>query len=367
MNEIYAQGCVAVRSGCGVNVGGGAVLPKGQWQAGSSFRYFQSYKHFRGKHEEKHRVEQGSEVINDSFFMDMLLSYGISDRLTANFVLPFVYYHRTSMYEHGGNPRADDPATPQNEFWAGSRHATSAGGLADIRLGASYWLLDPAKHHKSNVSVGLGIKLRTGDYRAQDTYYNQGPNKDQQVVADVDQSILPGDGGTGATFELQGYHAFSEKLLLSGLFFYLANPRESFTITSRSGGTSERSVSDQYAARLGVTWLAGVPGLSFYGGVRGEGVPSEDLIGGSEGGRRPGYAISAEPGVNYSIRNLGLTLTVPVAIERNRVQSVSDKQRTAETGTYTIGDAAFADYLINFAVAWRFGGTKAPVIDVNGQ
>ncbi len=367
IHQSFGQGCVAIRSGCGANVGGGAILGKGQFIAGTNFRYFQSYKHFRGKHEEPHRVEQGSQVINDSYFIDMLLSYGISDRLSANFTLPYVYFNRTSMYEHGGNPRADNPATEDvDETWAGDRNATSAGGLADIRIGASYWLLDPAVSTKTNFAVGLGIKLRTGDYRAQDTYYNQGPNKDQQVIADVDQSILPGDGGVGATFDIQGYHSFTDKIIASGTFFYLSNPRESFTIRSRNGGTSERSVSDQYAARLGAIYVAGKQGLSFYGGGRIEGVPSSDLIGGDEGGRRPGYAISVEPGVNYGFRNASFSLTVPIAVERNRVQSFSDKQRTKETGEYTIGDAAFADYLINFSFAYRFGGmAKHRTMDVN--
>lgn len=362
----FSQGCVAVRSGCGANVAGGAVIGKGQWMTGSNFRYFQSYKHFRGKTEETHRVGQGSEVINDSYFTDLFLSYGISDRLTANFVLPFVYYNRTSMYEHGGNPRADDPETPDiNEAWAGDRNATSAGGLADIRFSVNYWLLDPAVATKTNFSIGLGVKLRTGDYRAQDTYYNQGPNKEGQVVADADQSILPGDGGVGATFDFQGYHTLTERLIATGNFYYLSNPRESFSFISRNGSISQRSVSDQYAARLGAVLVAGPAGLSFYGGGRVEGVPSSDLIGGDEGGRRPGYAISVEPGVNYGFRNMSFSLTVPVAVERNRVQSFSDKQATKETGEYTIGDAAFADYLVNFAISYRFGGMKHQTIDVN--
>jgi hypothetical protein len=43
---------------------------------------------------------------------------------------------------------------------------------------------------------------------------------------------------------------------------------------------------------------------------------------------------------------------VPVALERNRIQSVPDKIRTEKTGTYFKGDAAFADYSINFGVAF---------------
>lgn len=351
--EVLAQGCIAVRSGCGVNVGGGAVLGKGQWNAGTNFRYFHSYKHFRGKHEEKERVENGTEVINDSYFFDLQASYGLTDRLSLNLVLPFVYHERSSMYEHGGNPPSG----------LGDRHMTYAKGLGDVRLSASYWVLDPEVHASSNFSIGLGIKPPTGDYRAQSTFYNQGENRDQTITSGVDQSIQPGDGGFGITFESQGYHSISDHLVLSGVLYYMINPQEQYSLENR-GRTREYSIADQYAARLGALYVSSVQGLGFYGGARVEGVPSSDLIGGDEGFRRPGYIVSLEPGVNYAVRNMAFSLTVPVAVERARVQNFSDKQATAETGEFRNGDAAFADYLINFGFTLRFGGMKH-TIDVN--
>ncbi|MEQ8472788.1 MAG: transporter [Marinoscillum sp.] len=359
----YSQGCVAIRSACGANVGGGVFLEKNQWQAGTNFRYFRSYRHFRGKHEETERVENGTEVINNSAFLDLQLSYGLTDRLSLNFVLPFVYHHRTSMYEHGGNPTGvDDSDTPDfdESTWQGDRNATVASGLADIRFSASYWLFEPAS--KGNLSVGLGFKLPSGDYRAQDTFYNKGDNKDEEITADVDQSIQPGDGGFGVTLDLQGFYSLTDNITLTSNFYYLSNPRESFEYTNFRGSTSDRSVPDQYAARLGAFYMTSIHGLGLYAGGRVEGVPSSDLIGGDEGGRRPGYAVSVEPGISYGMRNFSLNLTVPIAVERARTQSLSDKQTTSETGVFRNGDAAFADYLINFGFTYRFGGQK-PVID----
>lgn len=346
-NKAFSQGCIAVRSGCGVNVGGGAVLGKGQWNAGTNFRYFHSYKHFRGKHEETERVENGTEVINDSYFLDLQMSYGLTDRLSLNFVLPFVYHERSSMYEHGGNP-------PNG---LGDRHMTYSKGLADIRLGASYWMLNPETHAGSNFSLGLGVKPATGNYRAESTFYNQGDNRDQTISSGVDQSIQPGDGGFGITFESQAYHNLSENLVLSGVLYYMVNPKEMYSLENR-GSNRQYSIADQYAARLGALYVSSVPGLGFYGGARVEGVPSSDLIGGDEGFRRPGYIVSLEPGVNYGVRNMAFSLTVPIAVDRARVQNFSDKQRTAETGEFRNGDAAFADYLINFGFTLRFGGMK---------
>ncbi|MEQ9378864.1 MAG: transporter [Imperialibacter sp.] len=354
ISEAFSQGCIAVRSGAGVNVGGGAVLGKGQWNAATNFRYFHSYKHFRGKHEETERVENGTEVINDSYFLDFLVAYGISDRLSVNFVLPFVNHARSSMYEHGGNP-------PNG---LGDRHFTYSSGLADIRFGASYWLLDPATHAGSNISLGLGMKLPSGNYRAKGKFYNQGPNRDQVITSGLDQSIQPGDGGVGITFESQAYHNISEKLVVSALLYYMVNPREKYSTTNFRGSASELSVSDQYAARLGALYVTPVQGLGLYGGARLEGVPASDLIGGDEGFRRPGYIVSLEPGVNYGVGNMAFSLTVPIAVDRARVQNFSDKQRTKETGELVNGDAAFADYLINFGFTYRFGMARHTV-DVN--
>lgn len=361
--DTNAQGCVAIRSGCGANVGGGAILGKGQWQAGTNFRYFHSYKHFRGKHEETERVENNTEVINDSFFLDFLVSYGLSDRLSLNVALPFVYHDRSSIYEHGGNPRVDNPDTPEDEFRAGgTRNTTSSKGLADVRLSASYWLLDPAKSTGSNISLGLGVKLASGDYRAQDNFYNQGDSGDEIVLSGVDQSIQPGDGGYGATIDVQAFHTLSQNVILSTNLYYLINPREYYTLEAR-GSSRDFSVPDQYAARLGALVMTPIPGLFFYGGGRVEGVPSSDLIGGDEGFRRPGYAISLEPGLSYGVRNTAFNLTVPIAVERNRTQNFSDKASGGH------GDAAFADYLINFGFSWRFGGKAASstVLDVSSE
>ncbi|MDX1543943.1 MAG: hypothetical protein R3214_08355, partial [Christiangramia sp.] len=44
---------------------------------------------------------------------------------------------------------------------------------------------------------------------------------------------------------------------------------------------------------------------------------------------------------------------VPVAIRRERPQSLTDLETQIATGNPRNGDAAFADYLINFGVAFK--------------
>lgn len=349
IGRTFGQGCVAIRgfSTCGGSTGGGIILQPGESLVGTNFRYFKSFRHFRGTHQEANRVEDGTQVINHSYFVDLSLNYAISSRITASLTIPYVNHSRSSMYEHGGNP-------PNG---LGERHTTAASGLADMRIGAGYWIFNPETSHKGNMTVGLGLKFPTGNDGAKDIFYNQGPDKDQDIEAVVDQSIQPGDGGLGITFEMQGYMMLSENLLINGNIYYLVNPRETNGVLTRSG-SSEYSVPDQLAVRLGVNYISPVHGLAFYLGARDECVPSSDLIGGSAGYRRPGYVISMEPGLNYSLGNVSAFFSVPIALVRNRTQSYQDKIRTEETGVFTQGDAAFADYLINASISWRFNTRK---------
>jgi hypothetical protein len=89
-------------------------------------------------------------------------------------------------------------------------------------------------------------------------------------------------------------------------------------------------------------------------GLREECIPVNDSIGGSNGFRRPGRILTTVPGATYNLRNVNLFAYVPVALSRNRTQSVPDKITTALTGKYTQGDAAFANYSVNIDAAFKF-------------
>ena len=349
----FGQGCVAIRgnAACGSSLGNTLNLGKGEFNTLLNFRHFKSFRHFRGDEEETHRVEEGTEVVNYSSFVDFGLTYGITDRLYANAILPFVFHNRSSMYEHGGNP-------PNG---LGERHETSASGLADIRLGVGYWLFDPAEHD-FNYAIGIGVKLPTGKYDYTDLFYNQGENRDQDVERVVDQSIQPGDGGYGIALDLQGYHPISHSFGLSSNLFYMLGIQESNGVLTRNG-SSEFSCPDQYAARIGGAYNS-MSGLNFYLGGRIEGIPATDLIGSSAGYRRPGHAVSVEPGIGFIKNSFSVFASAPIAVYRNRIQSFQDKERTAETGVYRHGDAAFADYLVSVSFAYRFGNKQHAIMNV---
>ena len=344
LSQSQGQGCVAIRSfsGCGSASGASAFLGKGEFMLGTNMRYFKSFRHYRGKEEEVERLHNNTEVVNKSSFLDFSVNYGICNRLYASATIPFVFHKRTSLYEHGGNSY-------------GYRGETSSSGLSDIRLGVGYWLFNPSKVENFNYAIGVGVKLNTGKYDVKDTFYNQGSEKNDERLLVVDQSIQPGDGGVSPSLDVQGYHIISDRISITTTLYYLFGIKESNGVLIRNqpeGGT-EFAVPDQYLARLGLSFVSPLQGFSMYIGGRLEGVPAEDLIGGSDAYRRPGYSIAIEPGLNYNTSNFAINLSVPYSLVRNRTQSYLDKVRTEETGNYTHGDAAFADYLVNFGVTYR--------------
>ncbi|REG88476.1 transporter [Algoriphagus antarcticus] len=156
----YPQGCVAIRqfSGLGNAVGQGNMLNEGEWNVSANYRYFKSFRHFRGTEQEHERLTDHTEVINKQHGLDFNVSYAFTERFYGILSLPLQYNERSSLYEHGRT----------------ERHTSYSQGLGDMRIGVGYWLLSGEKAKKGNTAIGLGIKFPTGDYAAKSTFYNQG-------------------------------------------------------------------------------------------------------------------------------------------------------------------------------------------------
>lgn len=344
---LQAQGCVAIRHfSCSVgNTLENNLLQEGTFQIGMNYRYFKSFRHFRGTEEEPDRVANETEVVNHAHAWDFTLNYGITERFYAGITIPTVINTRSSLYEHG---RVE-------------RHITYSRGVADIRIGAGYWLLDPETHSNSNIAIGVGIKLPTGSYNASDIFYNVGPEGGPETRP-VDQSIQPGDGGFGFTLDFQYYQRLTNQLFGYAGGFYLLNPRNiNETRTFRETlspilmNEAIMSVPDQFSIRTGLSTSIS-SSFSASLGARYEGIPVEDIIGDSDGFRRPGNVLSIDPGISFMKNNFSINLNVPIAVRRERPQSLTDKETSEMTGTFRNGDAAFADYLINFGISYSFSG-----------
>ncbi|MCU7552437.1 hypothetical protein OCK74_25180 [Chitinophagaceae bacterium LB-8] len=353
--QAYSQGCVPVRST------GSSVIERPssskkaqspQWTFSATNRYFKSFRHFVGDVEQKQRLENGTEVINKSYTLDLNAVRYLNRRWAISMNVPLIANTRSSLYEHGNV----------------DRHSTESYGMGDVRLTAYSWLLNPKKFKKGNIQAGLGVKLPTGNYKYDDYFYTGVSGV--KVLGPVDQSIQPGDGGVGIITELNNFYSFNKRLSFYSNLLYLVNPRETNGVSTARGrtpspasiiyGSDVMSVPDQYMARLGanVTFLKK---FVFSGGARIDGIPAKDLVGGSNGFRRPGYIISAEPSLTFRTKKMSTFLTVPIAFERNRIQSVPDKVRSELTKSYYKGDAAFADYVVNLGVAFNlFKPVKKP-------
>ncbi|HKC36313.1 MAG TPA: hypothetical protein VKB95_09640, partial [Chitinophagaceae bacterium] len=181
--QTNAQGCVAIKGTAGIC--GRPSDAKG-WELNLNNRYFKSYKHFVGTVEQKQREEEGSNVINHAYELDITATRTINSRWSVAMTLPILDFARSSLYEHDGK----------------TRHSTHSFGIGDARFSAYRWMFDPKTSHKGNIQLGLGIKLPTGNYNYMDYFYKKA---DSSVLGPVDQSIQPGDGGTGITFELNSF------------------------------------------------------------------------------------------------------------------------------------------------------------------
>lgn len=341
IQDAQSQGCMAVRHIAGFGQYGQMEYNAGagKWFLNVNNRYFNSYKTFIETKDQK--TPKANQVINKVFTTDFTLLKLLDNGWSFALNVPFTANSRSTTFEHGGK-----------------RHSTHSFGLGDMRFTTYKWLLPTATHQKGNIQLGVGIKLPTGDYKYQDYYF---VNDSTKTLNPVDQSIQLGDGGTGILLELNSFYSISKKISLYQNFFYMANPREQNGVTtaknaplsplSIKAGSDVMSVADQFTIRAGADFQFGKLGVE--AGIRAEGVPVNDLIGGSEGLRRAGYNISIEPGINYKIKNVLLYAYVPVSIQRSISQSVTDKNISKINGIRTVSPGGIPDYLVFAGVSFK--------------
>jgi hypothetical protein len=309
-----------------------------RWQVSMSWRYQSSHRHFVGPEEQHERAEDQSEVINDINLAELGIRYNPNPLWSFSLSIPYFEAERSG-------PIRD----PNRVVIARSR--TESEALGDIVVTARRLLWKPLTHPNGNVSLGLGVKLPTGKYDVEDTRLRLVNGQFVTDTTTVDQSIQPGDGGTGVVFDVQAFQRIPNSgFALYGSASYLSNPRNTNGVPTFRNNVGEEimSVADQYVGRVGSSYSnASWKGFGVSLGGRLEGVPVKDLIGSSDGFRRPGYAISAEPGLSFSTGPHTISLAVPVALYRNRTRSVSDRRVPGRHG-----DAAFADYIVMLGY-WR--------------
>jgi peroxiredoxin len=285
-----------------------------------------SYDHFVGPVEQTYRIQQGSQVENKTNLEAVSVFYQITDRLSANAVLPFLSASRRS-----------------NNAYA----TFHTSGLADSNAGLNCWLFNPKTVKTGNVSLGVGLLLPTGKDNQQNNVQLAygGP----QVLVTPDYSIQTGQGSWGMVMGWQAFKDMGNQFTMFTDGSYVMTQGGNNGVIRMTGATAPaptialtqyNAIQDQYMIEIGGAHpVPKIRGMTWTLSVRDEGVPARNILGDNLGFRRPGFGIALTPGFIYTRGTSMLQFSVGKAIFRDRTVSVPD---TILGGH---GDAAFANWI----------------------
>ncbi len=283
VKTLRAQGCIVARSNgqAGGPQSEGGYLSPGEWEFGIGYRHQFSFRHFVGDVEQTYRIQQGTQVMNKINLENFNVTYQATPRFSFTANMPLLLASRRSH---------------------NSPYTTTAQGIGDMSFSAQGWIFNPKENTRGNVQFGFGLTLPTGRNNVSnvvDSFNGKGPQK-----VFLDYSIQPGTGGYGLNFQWVSFKNIREnQLYFNGS--YVATPqdttnffRSATAVANPQTLTQFASISDEYLLQAGIAHpIKKIRGLIVTFGPRWEGVPAHDLIGKSLGFRRPGYAVSLEPGI----------------------------------------------------------------------
>lgn len=330
----YGQGCVLARSNGeqgGPETEGGYLAP-GDFEFGIDYRHQFSYVHFVGPVEQNYRIQEGTQVENKINLENFAVTYQISPRFSIS---------------------ADIPLLTASRHTNDSPIVYTSAGIGDTSLLLQGWIWKPKGEggSKGNILLGIGVLAPTGQDNVQNTILSNG----KVVTVPVDYSVQPGQGGWGIPFQWVAFRNWrSSQFYFNGS--YVAMTKDLGALNTRAPNpvtlVQYNAVSDEYLYEAGIAHpFSKIRGLAVLFGPRMEGVPARNLfpVGDNLGFRRPGFAISAEPGLQYVRNGQMFSITIARAIYRDRTVSVPDEL----TGGH--GDAAFANWVWLASYTFRVG------------
>lgn len=272
----------------------------------------------------------GQPLLLEINSLDVSVAYRLTDRWTVAATLPFSRGTHSRVYADG------------------RRHRVSAAGLGDVSMVGSAWVLDARNHPSGNVSVGLGVKSPSGRHDVRDTYYLAQGTTDFTV----DQSIQLGDGGWGLVAQGLAFTRVGERVSGYASGSYLVTPQNhSSVFQSLSGRLASVHVSipDVFNASAGVSFdISHRHGVSASLGGRIDGIPTRDLVGGSDGFRRPVVLGYLEPSLTLTRGRSTVTLNAPLRIYADFRPSLVDRQLGSAGGGDLAGYLLVAGYQVRF-------------------
>lgn len=324
-----AQGCILARSPEGaLPTGQGGILGAGHFQLTMGERHQFSYQHYVGDVYQLYREQAHTQVENRINLVTANLTYQWTPRISLELDVPLLFASRKTQ---------NSPIEYQ------------ATGLGDTIVGVNSWILNPEHYHSTNLSLGLGLMMPTGNDDVTNTVNTNtsGTGPATIVTTPVDYSIQPGSGGWGMMMQWAGYSKAGKSMVVYWDGDYIATQggtngvQRHATLSTTQPLNNYVAISDQYLLEAGVL-VPVLPerGISATFGPRWEGVPARNLFPVSNDGfRRPGYAVTLGPGIQYGHGANLLQAGVYKAVHRDRTTSYPD----SVYGSH--GDAAFAQYV----------------------
>ena len=249
-------------------------MRKGEWQVTTSYLRFYSDKHYIGEARNFAITPYAGPVnIRNQFNLD--LTYALTTRWNISLDVP-VQFQSYDLHRVVAASGSTQPV-PVN---------TGANGIGDITLRGGYWLLS-TEHARGNTSSRSALQMPTGNDAATSLVYGR--------AVPVDISVQPGSGGWLGCARRTGFPILPPGFdLRSGDLPHrpARHHRDSafFSALNSPTTTNVNSSTDQYFAEFGAglnlrpRWLS--PGCRLPP-TRMSGVPVRDLIGASDGFRRP--------------------------------------------------------------------------------
>jgi hypothetical protein len=315
----------------GLGGSAGIYLPDGTWEVGLAYRRLTADQWLVGRQVREEKAPFGQPLLLDINSLDFSASYALTDRLSVTGWIPF------------------SSGTHSRYYGDGSRHEVGASGLADITVTGQAWLWNPGTHRSGNVALGLGVKTPSGKHDVTAEWYVPGG----AIRHTVDQSIQLGDGGWGILLQAHGWRQMFQSASVYGFASYLAAPRNQTDVVQAPSGVFSQvhvSVPDVFQTRGGIQFpLSARAGLAAKVGGRFDGIPMDDLIGGSDGFRRPALIGYLDLGLSLTRNRMSFSLEVPIRAFANFRPSQVDRR----LGTPGGGD--LANYLIVAGYTYRLG------------
>lgn len=152
-------------------------------------------------------------------------------------------------------------APPSTNTWgnaSGQRFHTQACGSGGRAPGGELLGVQPETAVAAMCRWAWVSRLRQGSTRRGTCFIRSRPTERY-----VDTSIQPGDGGWGATVELQGYYHLTGGLYTYGNAFYLFNPKERVLTTGFPYPTPTwRGAGSTFMWRVCAAWPSALVGAS---------------------------------------------------------------------------------------------------------